>query len=115
MTRASEPASCPACESDGQRIMPSSFSAFTLREGYPRKLPDKGTYWHLGKEVKQRISAPFTPWHHPEVNPPEAPPRKSKGEAEIERERKRLRRKELDRMRDAGVTPTEYQLPKSLK
>jgi len=30
----------------------SSFMAFTYRDGYPRRIPDKGTYWHLGKEVK---------------------------------------------------------------
>ncbi len=45
------PVPCPVCQRDGQRIM-SSFTAFTYRDGYPRRIPDKGTYWHLGKEVK---------------------------------------------------------------
>jgi putative FmdB family regulatory protein len=115
MSRSSGPAPCPVCESDGQRMMPTSFAAFTFREGYPRKLPDKGTYWHLGQEVKQRISGPIKPWHHPEIDKPEPPPRKSKGDAAVEGEKKRLRRKELDKMRASGVHPSEHRLPKSLK
>ena len=47
--------------------MPTSFAAFTFRDGYPRRLPDKGTYWHLGKEVKSRIRGKVKPWHHPEI------------------------------------------------
>ena len=43
---------CPDCNRDGGRIM-SSFNAFTFRDGYPRRIPDKGTFWHMGKEVKQ--------------------------------------------------------------
>ena len=115
MNRASEPAPCPVCASDGQRIMPTSFNAFTFRDGYPRKLPDKGTYWHLGKEVKQLVSGPVRPWEHPEINKPEPPPRKSKGDVEMEREKKRLRRKELDKMRDSGVHPAKHYLPKPLR
>jgi putative FmdB family regulatory protein len=115
MRRAAEPASCPVCENDGERIMPTSFEAFTWREGYPRKIPDKGTYWHLGKEVKNRISAPFKPWEHPEVNKPEPPKRELKGDVSVAREKERLRRKELDKMRNAGILPSEHRLPKSLK
>lgn len=113
--RAAEPAPCPVCENSGQRIMPTSFSAFTIREGYPRKIPDKGTYWHLGKEVKRRVAAPFRQWEHPEVNKPEPPKRKLKGEITVEREKERLRRKELDKMRDSGITPSEHKLPRQLK
>jgi putative FmdB family regulatory protein len=115
MSRSSAPAPCPVCQSAGERIMPTSFAAFTFREGYPRKLPDKGTYWHLGKEVKQLISGPARPWEHPEINKPEPPPRKSKGAVEVEREKNRLRRKELDKMRDSGVHPAEHRLPKPLR
>jgi hypothetical protein len=95
--------------------MPTSFAAFTLREGYPRKLPDKGTYWHLGNEVKKLVSGPARPWEHPEINKPEPPKRKAKGDVAIEREKKRLRRKELDKMRDSGVRPAEHYLPKPLR
>ena len=31
------------------------FAAFTFRDGYPRSLPDKGT-WRLGKEVSSPVS-----------------------------------------------------------
>jgi putative FmdB family regulatory protein len=115
MSRSSAPAPCPVCESDGARIMPTSFAAFTLREGYPRKLPDKGTYWHLGKEVKKLVSGPARPWEHPEINKPEPPKRKAKGDVEVEREKNRLRRKELNKMRDSGVRPAEHRLPKPLR
>ena len=27
-----------------------------MREGYPRAIPDRGTYWHLGKEVKRPVT-----------------------------------------------------------
>jgi hypothetical protein len=49
----------------------SSFMAFTYRDGYPRRIPDKGTYWHLGKEVK---TLPKRMRHHeyPELAKPEA-------------------------------------------
>jgi putative FmdB family regulatory protein len=115
MSRSSGPAPCPVCENDGQRMMPTSFAAFTFRDGYPRKLPDKGTYWHLGQEVKQRVSGPIKPWHHPEIDKPAPPPRKSKGDAAVEREKKRLRRKELDKMRASGVQPSDRYLPKKLR
>ena len=87
MREASEPYPCPLCDRDGQRIMPTSFAAFTFREGYPRRIPDKGTYWHLGKEVKRPISGPARVGEHPELNRPRPPARKSRGEVEVERDK----------------------------
>lgn len=52
----------------------SSFTAFTMRDGYPRKIPDKGTYWHMGKEVKKRARR-MKGHEHPELAKP-APLRK---------------------------------------
>ncbi len=52
MREASEAAPCPLCDRDGQRIMPTSFAAFTFRDGMARRIPDRGTYWHFDKEVK---------------------------------------------------------------
>ena len=115
MREASDPVPCPVCDRDGRRIMPTSFAAFTFREGYPRRLPDKGTYWHLGKEVKSRIRGPFRPFEHPEINKPKPPPRKSKGDAEVERDKQRLRQKELRRMADSGVRPARQRLPRALR
>ena len=35
---ASEPSPCPLCDRDGMRIMPTSFAAFTFRDGMARRL-----------------------------------------------------------------------------
>jgi putative FmdB family regulatory protein len=58
ISQASLPAPCPVCARKAQRVPPTSFSAFTMREGYPRAIPDRGTYYHLGKEVKRPITGP---------------------------------------------------------
>ena len=103
IARASEAAPCPVCARTGGRIMPTSFAAFTMREGYPRAIPDRGTYWHLGKEVKHAISGPTRMNEHPEINKPEPKRRKSAGELEISREKRRLEAAEKRRMRADGV------------
>src|SRR4030042_1932747 len=86
---ASLPVPCPECSRDGPRIM-SSFAAFTYRDGYPRRIPDKGTYWHLGKEVKSLVTGPVRPNEHPAINKPEPEPAKLKGDLAAEREIRRL-------------------------
>ncbi len=112
---ASDPVACPVCDRDGRRIMPTSFTAFTFRDGYPRKLPDKGTYWHLGKEVKRRVTGGMRPNEHPEINKPRPPRRKSKGEISVEKEKAQLRIKEGKKMLSSGVRPSGRHLPKSLR
>jgi putative FmdB family regulatory protein len=117
MSAASKPAPCIQCEKAAQRIMPTSVAAFTMREGYPRKLPDKGTYWHREQEVKKKIGGkgPFRPYEHPELTPPKAKPRVSKGAMEIAREKQRLALKEVQMMQDSGVEPSPNLLPKKLR
>ncbi len=100
---ASYPQPCPVCDRDGQRVMPSSFMAFTFRDGYPRRIPDKGTYWHLGKEVSAPVRGPARPNEHPEINKRPPPPRKTKAQIEDAKERRILRQREEKRMRDSGV------------
>lgn len=112
---ASDAVPCPVCGRDGRRIMPTSFTAFTFRDGYPRKLPDKGTYWHLGKEVKKRNTGGVRPNEHPEINKPQPPRRKSKGEISAEKDKANLREKERKRMLASGVRPSGRHLPKSLR
>jgi putative FmdB family regulatory protein len=85
----SEPSPCPVCERESERMMTTSFAAFTYRDGYPRRIPDKGTYWHLGKEVKNLISGPVRPNEHPEINKPEPAPKPLKGDVEETRDRMR--------------------------
>ena len=81
MREAQEPVPCPECFKDAARIMPTSFSAFTFREGYPRRIPDDGKYYHLGKKVSKLISG-GRPNEHPEVNKPEPKKRMLKGEVQ---------------------------------
>ena len=78
ISEAALPAPCPACQRDGQRIM-SSFMALTYRDGYPRRIPDKGTYWHLGKEVKA-LPKRMQHHQHPELAEPKPAKRPTKGE-----------------------------------
>jgi putative FmdB family regulatory protein len=92
--QASQPAPCPVCAKKAQRIPPTSFSAFTMREGYPRAMHDRGTYYHLGKEVKTKISGPVRMNEHPEINKPKPPRQKSKGALEIARDKQALEAKE---------------------
>jgi putative FmdB family regulatory protein len=103
---ASEPAPCPVCNRDAKRMMPSSFNAFTFRDGYPRRIPDKGTYWHLGKEVKNLITGPVRPNEHPEINKPEPKRRPLKGDAADATEAARLaaeRKVEAEVERQAAI------------
>ena len=102
---ASEPVPCPDCNRDAKRIMPTSFMAFTFRDGYPRRIPDKGTYWHLGKEVKSPVTGPVRPNEHPEINKPEPPPKRLKGDLAEERERRRLaaQQKRIEKQEQAAA------------
>ena len=56
--------------------MPMEFAALTFRDGYPRRLPDKGTFWHMGKEVSSPVNQPARSYQHPEIHkkPPPTPP-----------------------------------------
>ena len=68
---------CPECDGDAPRIV-SNFEAFTFRDGYPRKLPDDGAYWHLGQKVSSPVTGPVEANEHPELlaktrRPPTAP------------------------------------------
>lgn len=103
MREAGDPVPCPVCDRDGRRIMPTSFAAFTMRDGYPRRIPDKGTYWHLGKEVKRPVTGGVRPNEHPEINKPQPKPKPSKGELVEREERRILRQREEAKMRESGV------------
>lgn len=93
MREASQPVPCPECNRDGQRIM-SSFNAFTFRDGYPRRIPDKGTYWHMGKEVKTRPKTMGSGFKHPELDKPAPRPRPARGERTVLREKRVAERRD---------------------
>ncbi len=103
ISAASAPAPCPVCTRKAGRIPPTSFAAFTMREGYPRAIPDRGTYWHLEKEVKQPLRGSFRPNEHPELTRPEPRRRKSRGEVQIERDKRQAAAKEQKKMLDSGM------------
>jgi len=92
MREASLPVPCPECSRDAPRIM-SAFTAFTFRDGYPRRIPDKGTYWHMGKEVKKRVKR-MKGFEHPELAKPKQTPVKTRGDAVAEIDKKRTDRAE---------------------
>lgn len=62
---------CPECDADAKRIVSREFAAFIYRDGYARRLPDDGSYYHFGKRVSAPISGPSDGFSHPELNPPE--------------------------------------------
>lgn len=57
---------CPECDEDARRIV-SNFEAFVFRDGYPRKIPDDGTFWHLGQKVSEPVNKPVQANEHPEL------------------------------------------------
>lgn len=104
---ASDPVPCPQCYKDAKRIMPTSFAAFTFREGYPRRIPDDGSYYHLGKKVSKLVKS-ARPNEHPEINKPEPKRKRSKGEQqELKDMRAAARRGELTDLYGNSVKPTE--------
>ena len=92
MREASLPVPCPECSRDAPRIM-STFNAFVFRDGYPRRLPDKGTYWHMGQEVKKRAKR-MKRNEHPELAKPRPTPTKTKGDVVADLDQKRTARAE---------------------
>lgn len=77
---ATEPVPCPECYKDAARIMPTSFAAFTFRDGYPRRIPDDGKFYHFGQKVSKPNTGGSLPNEHPEIN--KKPPKKVRTKAE---------------------------------
>jgi hypothetical protein len=86
--------------------MPTSFTAFSMREGLPRQLPDRGTYWHLGKEVKQMNTGGVPAFEHPELykRPPKREP--TPGEQSDIKELEHLRHRHSKMLKDSGERPS---------
>lgn len=65
---------CPECDTEARRIVSRDFAAFTVRDGWPRRLPDDGSYWHMMQKVSSPIRGPsYQGIVHPELEePPEA-------------------------------------------
>ncbi|MEX0784864.1 MAG: zinc ribbon domain-containing protein [Dehalococcoidia bacterium] len=107
MREATEPVPCPECFKDASRIMPTSFAAFTFREGYPRRIPDDGKYFHLGKKVNSLVRS-GRPNEHPEINKPTPKPKRAKGEkSELRDMREAARKGDLTDLYGNKVKPEE--------
>ncbi len=113
MREASLAVPCPECDLDGERVM-SSFSAFTFREGYPRRLPDKGEYWHFGKKVQKRAER-MQGTEHPELAVPKSPPKLTKGDASVGQQMWVDRQAEMGYREKEGVGQYLAKLPKARK
>ena len=58
---------CPECDAAAKRIMSLTFAAFISRDGYPRRIPDDGSYYHLGKRVSAAMTHSIDGYTHPEL------------------------------------------------
>jgi putative FmdB family regulatory protein len=103
---ASEPSPCPLCDRDAARIMPTSFAAFTFRDGMPRRIPDRGTYYHLGKEVKEPITGGGVAYEHPEISKKTPAPIPTKADTADKAEQDYLKQRHLKMLEDAGIPPS---------
>lgn len=54
---ATEPQPCVVCDSESRRIMPTEFAAFVMRDGMPRRIPDKGLSWGLQGQLKKPLTS----------------------------------------------------------
>jgi putative FmdB family regulatory protein len=66
-SRASESQPCPVCDSDSRRLMPTSFQSFIVRDGSPRRIPDRGKFWHHEQEVGRPVTQEVELGEHPDL------------------------------------------------
>jgi putative FmdB family regulatory protein len=67
LSQRAQPQPCPECDAEAPRIMPTSFHAFMMRDGVPRRLPDRGKFWHYGEEVAAPVDQTIQMGEHPEL------------------------------------------------
>ena len=54
---ATDPQPCVVCDNESKRIMPTEFAAFVMRDGMPRRIPDKGLSWGLEGQLKNPLTS----------------------------------------------------------
>ncbi len=64
---AARPQPCPECDNDAKRILSKEWAAFIYRDGIPRRLPDRGKYWHIFEEKDVPMTSSIV--EAPEANP----------------------------------------------
>ena len=106
MRESSEPSPCPLCDHDSQRIMPTSFAAFTFRDGMPRRIPDDFKYWHHdGRKVKNMNTGGVPMNEHPELYKPKPKARPTKHDIDVKKEVNFLKGRHAKMMIDSGLSP----------
>jgi putative FmdB family regulatory protein len=110
---------CPECDEDSERIMSREWAAFIFRDGYPRRIPDDGSFWHLGKKVSRPIDGPSDGYTHPDLKQPDDAPQPTVEDLErfeVLREVKRERDLETGAvMHDARMDQVETDMKKLLR
>jgi len=107
--RASEAQPCPQCDAESRRIMPTEFQAFTVRDGAPRRIPERGTYWHFEQEVARPFNETVQLNEHPDLfyqkYGPEKPPTPEEQDAYAEKMLARLEYEEESI--ESGIVPAD--------
>ncbi|MGE0227377.1 MAG: zinc ribbon domain-containing protein [Dehalococcoidia bacterium] len=61
ISQATDPQPCVVCDTESKRIMPTEFAAFVMRDGMPRRIPDKGLSWGLEGQLKNPLTSSEAP------------------------------------------------------
>jgi putative FmdB family regulatory protein len=111
---ASTPQPCPECDEDAARMVSRTFTAFTLRDGLPRRLPDTGGFWHFEQSVSSPINGPsYQGMTHPEITP-YGSDMETPDVEEIERWEQRLgERRAVEAEIDGTVIDSEFEREKA--
>lgn len=57
ISQATDPQPCVVCDSESKRIMPTEFAAFVMRDGMPRRIPDRGLSWGLEGQLRNPLTS----------------------------------------------------------
>jgi hypothetical protein len=86
--------------------MPTSFAAFTFRDGMPRRIPDDFKYWHHdGRKVNNMNTGGVPMNEHPELYKPKPRPRLTKHDIDVKKEVAHLKGRHAKMMVDSGLSP----------
>lgn len=114
---ASKAQPCPECDDDAKRIISREWSAFIYREGAPRRLPDTGGYWHLGKRVSKPMTSTVdgSAFRHPELDPPKPPPEVTREEIEAAEYRREMKSRAFERREPVAMNAQVEEREKKLR
>lgn len=57
--QSADPQPCPDCDAESNRIMPTDFAAFVMRDGMPRRIPDQNRFWGVEGELKKPLTSQY--------------------------------------------------------